>query len=348
MSLQAPFPYMGGKSQIAEAIWERLGADTVSYVEPFAGSLAVLLGRPNWSPEAGYVETVNDMDGLLCNAWRGILHDPEATAYAADWPASECDLASRHAYLVEQRPALTERLMGDPDYFDAKLAGWWVWGASIWIGGGFCSGEGPWRRVEVAPGDWRMLKTSSQDGKGVKRQRPHLGNKGAGIQRQLPHLGNKGRGVQRKSVGADGLLGWFEALSERLRRVRVCCGDWSRVVTPAAAFAYNTTSVAVFLDPPYSAAANRDAAIYASDDLEVAHKVRAWCLTAPPTWRIALCGYEGEGHEPLQAAGWSTLAWTAKGGYANQGENQGRINRGRETVWFSPACAPQRQTTLLL
>ena len=41
----APFPYFGGKSRIAHLVWERFG-DVPNYVEPFAGSLAVLLGRP--------------------------------------------------------------------------------------------------------------------------------------------------------------------------------------------------------------------------------------------------------------------------------------------------------------
>lgn len=46
--LQAPFPYFGGKSRIADVIWQRLG-DVANYVEPFAGSLAVLLQREDGS-----------------------------------------------------------------------------------------------------------------------------------------------------------------------------------------------------------------------------------------------------------------------------------------------------------
>ena len=44
--LSAPFPYFSGKSRLAPAIWQRLGNPTV-YVEPFAGSLACLLARPD-------------------------------------------------------------------------------------------------------------------------------------------------------------------------------------------------------------------------------------------------------------------------------------------------------------
>jgi hypothetical protein len=32
-----------------------------------------------------------------------------------------------------------------------------------------------------------------------------------------------------RRCGEQGLLAWMQALSERLRMVRVCCGDWTRV-----------------------------------------------------------------------------------------------------------------------
>jgi site-specific DNA-adenine methylase len=44
--LAAPFPYFGGKSLACETVWAALG-DPENYVEPFAGSAATLLGRPN-------------------------------------------------------------------------------------------------------------------------------------------------------------------------------------------------------------------------------------------------------------------------------------------------------------
>jgi len=44
--LRAPFPWFGGKSRCAGVVWSMLG-DVPNYVEPFAGSLAVLLGRPH-------------------------------------------------------------------------------------------------------------------------------------------------------------------------------------------------------------------------------------------------------------------------------------------------------------
>ena len=89
--LVAPFPWFGGKSRAAHLVWAALG-DVNGYVEPFAGSLAVLLARPN--PRG--VETVNDRDAYLANFWRAVQHDPDAVAHHADWPVSEVDLSARH------------------------------------------------------------------------------------------------------------------------------------------------------------------------------------------------------------------------------------------------------------
>lgn len=130
--LTAPFPYFGGKRRVAAAIWERLG-NVHNYVEPFCGSCAVLLARPH----APHIETVNDADGLLANFWRAMTMHPDEVAHHADWPVNEADLVARQNWLVRQRESLTARLMADPEWCDAKAAGWWVWGISAWIGGGF-------------------------------------------------------------------------------------------------------------------------------------------------------------------------------------------------------------------
>lgn len=139
--LKAPFPWFGGKSAVADAVWKRFGT-VKKYVEPFFGSGAVLLKRPDWRPGVRLVETVNDADGLLANFWRALQHDPAGVAAAADWPVNEACLHARHLWLVGQREALTDRLMGDPEWYDVRAAGWWVWGASCWIGSGWGEGGG--------------------------------------------------------------------------------------------------------------------------------------------------------------------------------------------------------------
>lgn len=130
--LKAPFPWFGGKSRVAHLVWERFGA-VGNYVEPFAGSLAVLLGRPT----PAQVETVNDLDCYLANFWRATQQDPEAVARWADGPVNEADLHARHRWLHRQAD-FRERMRNDPEHFDARIAGWWVWGLSCWIGDNWC------------------------------------------------------------------------------------------------------------------------------------------------------------------------------------------------------------------
>ena len=322
------FPYFGGKSKIAHEVWSAFG-EVNNYVEPFFGSGAVLMLRP----QVTGTETVNDADGLLSNFWRSVKADPEATAHYADWPVNEADLHARHLWLLGQRERITERLMGDVDFYDAKAAGYWVWGICCWIGSGWCSGQGPWSSVDGV---------LTNAGQGIKRQLPHLGNAGRGINRKLPHLGDAGRGINRKlpHLGNAGqaIFDMFAELHERLAQVRVCCGDWMRVMGDAVTVRHGLT--AVFLDPPYANTASRDPNLYAMDCLSVAHDVRRWAIANGdnPKYRIALCGYEGEHVMPDS---WRVLAWKTNGGYASQG-SKGKINSNRERIWFSPHCITAR------
>ena len=136
-ALKAPFPWFGGKSKVASLVWERFG-DVQNYVEPFFGSGAVLLNRPT---DAG-IETVNDLDCMVANFWRSLQHDPDAVADAADWPVDEADQHARHLWLCSQEE-FRENMKVDPEFYDAKIAGWWVWGQCIWIGSGWCSVQLP-------------------------------------------------------------------------------------------------------------------------------------------------------------------------------------------------------------
>lgn len=310
--LRAPFPWFGGKSAVAGVVWERLG-NVPNYVEPFAGSLAVLLRRPHDAK----TETVNDVDCYLANFWRAVEHDPEAVARWADWPVNEADLHARHWWLVG-RTEFRERMMTDPEFYDVKIAGWWVWGQCAWIGSGWCDSR-------------------KYYGGHLTQQLPHLGNAGRGINRpsqKLPHLGDAGRGE---------LYDYFGLIAQRLRRVRVACGDWSRVMGESVTVRHGLTGV--FLDPPYGHD-ERQADLYANDH-DVAADVAVWCRENGdnPLLRIALCGYRGE-HDELVAAGWSEYAWKNRGGYGSQGGGDGRQNASREVIWFSPHCLPPMQAGL--
>lgn len=328
-SYKPPFPWFGGKSKIAPLIWERLG-DVANYCEPFFGSGAMLFLRPT----APGIETVNDKDGMVSNFWRALQKGADAVARFADWPPNENDLHARHSWLVGQKESLQERLEGDPDFCDAKAAGWWVWGMACWIGGGFCSGDGPWT-IE----DSKLVKKEKGDqllhaGIGVKRQRLHLVG-GQGVNRQLLHLGDAGQAKGQCETSSANLKAYMRLLADRLRLVRVCCGDFERVLGPSPTYKLGMTGV--FLDPPYDRVAGRET-VYTHEDDSASARAKNWAIKNGdnPLLRIAFCGYAGE-HDEFPPT-WGKVEWKTPGGYANQGDGRGRANRDRERVWFSPYC----------
>jgi hypothetical protein len=407
MKLKAPFPWFGGKSRVADLVWERFG-DPVNYVEPFFGSGAVLLGRPT----PARTETVNDLDCFIANFWRAVQREPGLVACWADWPVNEADMHARHLWLVN-REEFRQKIKADPDFYDAKIAGWWVWGISCWIGGGWCSRPEWSGRINVARAEkgvhqqdvcWRGRPAMNDQGIRVRQKRPRIsgyadagvhsakgdgpnarlprlsgyaetgvhaakteqtrpnmepggvhrdprlagqqmwekrpalkrgcGNGVHSLKQQVPDLGGDsgatGRGVHASA--SRGIEEWMYALADRLRRVRICCGDWKRILGRSPTECIGITGV--FLDPPYSAP--RDS-VYSTDDRTVAPKVREWAIAhgANPMLRIALCGYAGEHEMP---ADWSCLAWKANGGHGNASQGRGRENAAKERIWFSPHC----------
>lgn len=139
-------------------------------------------------------------------------------AHHADWPVIETDLFARHSWLVGQRADLTDRLNADPQAYDAKIAGWWAWGACAWIGSGWCSGSGPWVHDGNQIVDRRKMPHMGDAGKGINRQMPDVGNTGKGVNRQMPHVGNTGNGINRKMphVGNAGRGAWISAWMQNL------------------------------------------------------------------------------------------------------------------------------------
>jgi len=297
-----PFPWFGGKSRAASLIWERFG-DVPNYVEPFAGSLAVLLSRPS-SPG---IETVNDLDCYLSNFWRAVQAAPDEVAKWADWPVNEADLHARHRWLRSQEE-FRAKMHQNPDFYDAKIAGWWVWGVGTSLRGGavFC-----------------QLQES-----------PRYGTS--------PGLHSFGNGINGSGFDPRALL----ALGQRLRRVRVCCGDWMRVLsnTPLAA----SSPCAVLLDPPYSEGRFAYAGLGDGDTTEsdaIAQSVAQWAIEHgdDPTLRIAYCGLEGT---VSFSDSWEVVEWHPTGGYGNQRKDKSNKNKYRERIWFSPHCLHGKQGSL--
>lgn len=296
-TLRSPIPWFGGKSMIASEVWSRFG-EPRHYIEPFAGMASMLLRRPTIPP--GAVETINDANAYLVNFWRAVAAEPDAVAVIASQPVFEADLRARHDRLIEVGDEIREAITSDPHRYFVEYAGWWAWGQSCWIGGRFCE--------------------PAADGGG---------------KRQIPHLSTPGQGLS--GMSPDDVAAFLRRLQERIRYVRIACGDWKRVCGSASTLESIGPTTAVFLDPPYSI---DETEVYGThSDKILSKKVRRWCIDhgRNPSLRIALCGYDGEGHEALEGYGWDVYAWSAQGGYSNlSGED--KTNRHRERVWFSPGC----------
>lgn len=309
--LLAPFPYFGGKSKVANIIWDALG-DVKYYTEPFCGSCAVLLQRPNYD-FTRHVETINDRDGMVCNAWRAIKHAPDKVSYWCDNPPSLIDLAARQNLLISEESNLVKKLIDDPMYFDAQLAGYWVWGMSCFIGCGLM---------------FEKLK--------------YKNNK---LPRRLEIAGT-GRGICKISMREVGRLQeWFSVLSQRLRYINVICGDWKQ-----ACYDYAdkpTISVGFFIDPPYGVS-DRCSRLYRHDDLSITQEVLEWCKEKGnrKSYRVVVAGYE-EYMELVDKHGWSKYNWTPNGGYGNRKKTGDNVNKLRETLYFSPNCCKSLHTKYL-
>jgi DNA adenine methylase len=306
--MNSPFPYFGGKRQVARDVWRRLG-EPLQYIEPFCGSAAMLLACSRPAP----LEVVCDGSGFIANFWRAVKHQPGAVAEWADYPVSHIDLGARHIWLMAQRGRIGAA-MQDPDWpGDAKAAGWWLWGQCCWIGSGWC--------------DWfGQIPHVSGPGMGVQAigQIPHVSGPGMGVQAigQIPHVSDAGRGYDAllTSCGRTAWA-WLHRLADRLERVRVIHGDWSRCLNNH----YGGDNTAVFLDPPYRAYE----ALYGKAGA-VADAVEAWARDNAHL-RVALCGHQGD----YALDGWDAVEWS-RGRLTYSGGQ----TTDSECVWYSPACLP--------
>lgn len=279
--LLAPFPWFGGKRKVAADVWARLGSPK-QYIEPFCGSAAILLAAPS----VASLEVVGDMNGFIANFWRAVKYQPGRVAEWADYPVSHIDQGARHVWLHRRRETLAEGLADAEWPGDAQAAGWWLWGQCSWIGSG-----------------WAEWDRSSEPGA--------IG--------QVPHVSDAGRGHLMTSAGRAAWE-WLHRLADRLERVRVIHGDWSRCLNHH----YGKDSTAVFLDPPYLAFEG----LYSAGEKAVADAVAEWAAEHAHL-RIALCGHVGDYDLP----GWDAVAW-----------KRDRLTYGSakttdaECIWYSPAC----------
>ncbi len=134
-TLKPLFPWFGGKRWLAPVLWEHLGADVRRYIEPFAGGLAVLLGRPGGG-QPKFREVCNDEYGHLVNAWRSIQKHPELVASLCQGFVHEAELHARTQTIIKCSAEIREKLMSDPDFCEPMLGAWWLWCVSTHLNTG--------------------------------------------------------------------------------------------------------------------------------------------------------------------------------------------------------------------
>lgn len=341
---QPPFPYYGGKAQAASLVWSLLGGDVDVYYEPFMGSLAVLLARPRqYAAKHNAREIVNDRDGLLVNFWRAVRNDPEQTAYYACYPQSHIDLIARRMALKEwiKDDANLERLVVDETYYDARIAGFWVYAQALAIGGVASDISGPWWRSK----DRTKLQKIDGDA-GVAQTLPHfLVSRGIfAVSRR--HTPMEDRTLSQDPLVNPNIVRWFTFLQQRLCHVVILCDDWSNVVRLAvkhtAGNFYHPRVVGLFLDPPYDQEKVFSSGHYAVYETATYKDVLAWCKAHGdnPHLRIVLAAYEDEDHNDLLSHGWRVYRWYRRGP-----RTRGRSRRPeavamreRERLYASPHC----------
>lgn len=120
--VKPPFSYYGGKTTLATDIADLLPAHE-HYVEPFAGSLAVLLAKAP-APQ----ETVNDLDSQLVTFWRVLRDRPDDLWRAcALTPHSRAELEAAQEDAADdlERARRVWVVLTQSRSHTVKASGWW-------------------------------------------------------------------------------------------------------------------------------------------------------------------------------------------------------------------------------
>ena len=328
--LRFPAIYFGNKSRVGKAVWKRFG-NVDRYIEPFCGSCGVFWKRPlsHFSDGRSRSEILNDRDSYLTNFLRSVLLEPQKTAFHSVNPVTELDLIARYRYLAfgPEKKGLKMKMKTDPDYCNPKLAGWWAWGMSCWIGGD--------RFFSMVGDNWTKIPELQTEKGCTKPAKVKVTREG----------------LKTIAYQADQITRWYNTLSNRMFHARITCGDWSRVVSsPSLLRGAGAGKVGVFLDPPYPTVYEdgKKSTIQTYDTrdnkegklIRLQKDVFQWCQDNGDL-RVAVCGYAGDGYEKLvKDFGWTELKWKASGGFSNLGKTDSiaKKNSVRERIWFSPSC----------
>ncbi|WP_302271897.1 DNA adenine methylase [Brachyspira aalborgi] len=326
LKIKAPFFYFGGKSMIAELVWKLLGKDIKRYFEPFAGSLAVLFAREK-DTNTLYSEIVNDLDCLLINVWKALKYASHEVALLCCDPSSQLLYWQRICYIIKHKDFLLERMLKDDEYYDIKLAAYWIYCKSSEIGA-----------VAIDKTDINDIYNSIDNG--ITRGRIQL-LRSNGIHSKCTHLYNP-YSVTRCKL--ERLTLWFSQIQSVLENVKITCLDWKRLFNEGSHWQDDNSSsnIGIFFDPPYGDIERRKS-LYRIDSYSVAKEVNDFCVknAYKKTYRIVIAGYEGE-HNNLENYGYTKYYWKAQGGYGNINSNY--KNKNKERLWASYSCNVIRQS----
>lgn len=300
--IRTPVIWFGCKRRQAPYIWQLLGK-VDGYVEPFAGSCAVMLANTNIPRK----EVINDIDAFVTNFWRSVQHDHEMVLRSASKISNDLDNVAKKKYLVERYADLKEKCSEDFAYFDAQLAGFWL----------FCNANSLNPSIAKDNVNTRLFISPSGSGRGFQMTRTSLD----------PY---------------ESFEEWMHVLCVRFQRVAVLCRDWRDVKGSDYITYFNYGAgkaiTGIYLDPPYTKE-SRVGAVYAQEDFDVAADCREWAYDRgdDPALRIVLSGYQTE-FDSLPA-GWRMYDVPRKAGHENFGKTKDK-DRARpvEVLVASPHC----------
>lgn len=130
--LQPPMGYFGGKTKLAKRIVTHMPAHD-GYIEPFAGSLAVLLAKPQCR-----LEVANDLDQKLMTFWRVVRERTDEFVFLAECtPHSRVETETAHAL----------------DATDELTLAWQVW---------VCLTQGRARSLTELASGWRLYTNGAR------------------------------------------------------------------------------------------------------------------------------------------------------------------------------------------
>lgn len=320
--LSPPLPFYGKKDYVAPLIWKLLGSP-VLYIEPFGGSLAVLLARPDYDPHKHW-EVVGDLNGLIVNLYRAIKADAVAVAKLVDRMWAEQDLDAALRVINQRKPTLSDWLAENLNNYDVELAAYHL------VLECYCLGS------------MRTNKVS------------RLGRRGV-CAKSFVKVGVDEQGF----VVNETVYEWLRAIQNRLHFVDIYCRDWKKTIEISVGShtkylrmqdANSTPRVGVFLDPPYVADESHLIkyidTLTKQDLLKLRNEVLQWCIemTNCPDMRIVLTGYEE--YDELRKHGWRVYNFR-KSHQSLRNRRKDPILRDeiytnvwRERVYASPTCQP--------